>query len=432
MRTREGAFTASFDADSEGVEGRYYVWTEAEVDYVLGADGAAFKTAYDVTPDGNWEDKIILHRLHRPVLGTAAEEAALAKGRIKLLAARAERVAPERDDKVLADWNGLAIAGLAAAGRLLGETAWVERAARAARFVLTVMRPGGTLLHAWRAGQGEVPAFLSDYAYVVHGLLELHAASDGDAAGEWLAAAVNLTGEQRRRLAHPDGGFYTAGESADLLCRSRDLFDGASPSANGVALLNLLRLAELTGDESFRAEADRALRGFAPLVVAQPAAARTVAIAARRFHASAAVGTGSATAGAAPTAYGGLAAEAAGLVGGELHVGVAGADGWRPFRLRLRTADGWHVNTEAAPEGLVATTVEGSGCALRSLAYPAPSRTLAGFGDTPVPVWEGELEIAGELQPGESGRAAVRVVAQPCDEGRCLPPVAFEVAGVAP
>ena len=437
----EGGFWSAIDAETGGQEGAFHVWTAAELEAELGPEDAAFLAPlYGFDRPPFFEGVHYVLHLPRPLAEQAERRrvpydellATMAPLRAKLLAARERRPHPATDDKVLADWNGLAIAGLAVAGRLLGEPAWVARAARAARFVLTVMRPaGGTLLHAWRAGQGEVPAFLADYAYVVHGLLELHAASDGDAAREWLAAAVDLTDEQRQRLAHPDGGFYAAGESADLLCRSRDLFDGASPSANGVALLNLLRLADVTGDDGFRAEAERALRGFAPLAAAQPAAARTVAIAARRFHASGGA-TGSAAPGAAATGYGGLAAEAAGLVGAELEVGPTGPDGWRPFRLRLRTADGWHVNTDTAPEGLVATTIAGSGCEVRALVHPAPSRTLAGFGAEPVPVWEGEVEIAGELRPGTSGRAALRVVAQPCDEGRCLPPVTFDVAGVAP
>src|SRR6185503_13049144 len=200
------------------------------------------------------------------------------------------------------------------------------------------------------AGRGEVPAFLADYAYLVHGLLELY-----EASGErrWLDAAVELAHEQRRRLAHPDGGFYSAGESEDLLVRSREIFDGASPSPNGIAAMNLLRLAELTGDREWRDEAERALRGFAPLAEMQPAAARTVAIAARRFHAGADV-----TGAAAGRDTTGLAAEAATLLDAQLVADDADADGWRPFRLRLRIADGWHVNTDAAPAGLVPISVD--------------------------------------------------------------------------
>jgi hypothetical protein len=268
------------------------------------------------------------------------------------------------------------------------------------------MRPAGTLLHAWRAGEGNVPAFLSDYAYLIHGLLELHEATQGtssEGAGEWLAAAVELAGEMRRRLAHPDGGFYGAGEGDDLLCRGRDLFDGASPSPNAVAVLDLLRLAGWTGDGSHRDEAERALRGFGPLVEAQPAAARTVAIAVRRFH------------------------EAAQPVRARLALDDAADDGWRTFHVHLVIGPGWHVGASEAPPPLIPTTVEGVGCELRDVAWPPPSRSLDGLGDAAVPVWEGEVEIRGAVRTAGGAAPALRVVAQPCDATRCLPAVTLDL-----
>ena len=442
----EGGLWSAVDAETGGHEGAFYVWTGGELEAALGGEDAVFLApllGFDRAPffEG---DHYVLH-LPQPLDEQAERRrtsyaellASIAPLRERLLAARGLRPRPATDDKVLADWNGLAIAGLAVAGRLLGEPSWVKRAKQTADFVLgTMRRPGAagepaTLLHAWRRGRGEVPAFLSDYAYLVHGLLELHAAS-----GEprWLSAAVELADEQRRRLAHPDGGFYTAGESADLLCRSRDLFDGASPSPNGVAVLNLLRLGELTGDPAYREEAARALCGFAPLLEAQPAAARTLALAARRFHggeaAAGAPGEAAArAAGVAATAPGGgLAAEAAELVQAHLVVGDTAADGWRPFRLHLRVAEGWHVNAAGAAGGLVPTTVEGAGCELRSLRLPPPSRLLGEVGGAAVPVWAGEVEIGGELRSRQGGTPAVRLTTQPCDEARCLPAVTIEAA----
>jgi uncharacterized protein YyaL (SSP411 family) len=443
------AFWSAIDAETHGHEGAFYVWTAAELERTLGPEDAAFLAplfGFDRPPffEGSY---YVLH-LPRPLAEQAERRrtsygellAAISPLRERLLVERAGRQRPATDDKVLADWNGLAIAGLAVAGRLLGEAAWVERAARAADFVLTAMRvasghrEAGTLLHAWRAGKGEVTAFLADYAYLVHGLLELHEAT-GD--GRWLEAAVQTTAEQRRRLEHPDGGFYAAAESGDLLVRSREIFDGASPSPNGIALLNLLHLAERTGDRGYRAQAERALRGFAPLVEAQPAAARTVAIAVRRFHhgeASTAshgravetAGTTLRTAGSAASA---LAAEAAGAVSADLVLGEHDGEGWRPFRLRLRVADGWHVNTGSVPVGLVPTTVEAIAGELRSLRLPEPTRTLAPSapGEGPVPVWEGEVELAGELQAADGAPAALRLHTQPCDATRCLPPVTIEL-----
>jgi hypothetical protein len=433
----EGAFWSAIDAETGGQEGAFYVWSGPELEAALGPEDGAFLAplfGFDRAPffEGS---HYVLH-LPRPLAEQATRRqmgyeellAAIAPLRARLFAVRASRPRPATDDKLLADWNGLAIAGLAVAGRVLGEPAWVERAATAARFVLEVMRPGEGLLHAWREGRGDVPAFLADYAYLVHGLLELHEASAQ--ADEWLAAAVTLTGEQRERLAHPDGGFYTAPASADLLCRSRDLFDGASPAANGVAVANLLRLAERTGEAAYREEAERALRGFAPLVEVQPAAARTVAVAVRRYHAAAATGAAAATetgASGPATVAAGLATEAARVVSASLAVHAKGVGGWSPFALRLEVAEGWHVNGAGAPPPLVATRVAGIDCELRALRLPAPSRELPGLAGTPVPVWEGTVEITGELRAAEGAAPALRLTAQPCDEARCLPAVTLEV-----
>jgi uncharacterized protein YyaL (SSP411 family) len=414
-------FWSAIDAEVAGHEGAFHVWSREELEDALGPEDASFLAplyGFDRAPffEGG---SYVLH-LPRPLAEQAERRrigyedllAAIAPLRARLLAVREERPHPATDDKVLADWNGLAIAGLAVAGRVLGERAWIERAARAARFVLTTMRPSGTLLHAWRAGHGEVPAFLADYAYLVHGLLQLYVAAraSGDDGAEWLAAAIDLTGEMQRRLAHPDGGFYGAGESADLLCRSRDLFDGASPSPNGVAVLNLLALAGATGDARHRLVAERALRGFAPLVEVQPAAARTVAIAVRRFHETTLD----------------FADVAAGLVHAELAVEPPSPDGWRAFRVRLSIAAGWHVNTGDAPAPLAATRIEADGCEIRGLDLPPPTRTIDdGVGEAP-PIWEGDVELRGELR-ATSSSPSLRLVAQPCDEGRCLVTATIEL-----
>ncbi len=441
----EGGLWSAIDAETAGQEGAFYVWTAAQLEAELGPEDAAFLAPlYGFDRPPFFEGSHYVLHLPRPLAEqaerrrTSYEEllAAIAPLRTGLLAARARRPRPATDDKLLADWNGLAIAGLAVAGRLMGEEAWVRRAAAAADLVLGAMRPGGKLLHAWRGGRGEIAAFLADYAYLVHGLLELHAATG---EGRWLAAAAELAGEQRRRLDHPDGGFYTAGASSDLLARSRDLFDGASPSANAVAVLDLLELAERTGDRRWRGEAERALRGFAPLVAAQPAAARTAAVAARRFHAAAggerAVRSQDVIAeSAAPDAglpVADLAAAAAALVRARLEVAVTDAGGWRPFRLRLSIAAGWHVNGAEAPADLAPATVSGMGCELRALRLPPATRTLGEAGGEPLPVWEGEVEIGGQLRPHEPGplpAPVLRVVVQPCDELRCLPLVTIDVA----
>jgi uncharacterized protein len=446
MLAPEGGFWSAIDAETGGQEGAFYVWTAAELEGALDAEDAAFLAPlYGFDRPPFFEHLHYVLHLPRPLAEQAERRrttypdllAAMTPLRERLLVARASRPRPATDDKVLADWNGLVVAGLAVAGRLLGERPWVERAARAAEFVLEAMRPRDdagerTLLHTWRSGKGDVPAFLADYAYLVHGLLELHEATG---EGRWLDAAIDLTGEQRRRLAHPDGGFYNAGENGDLLTRGRELFDGASPSANGVAVLNLLRLAERSGHGGFRDEAARALRGFAPLAEAQPAAARTVAVAVRRFHDAAGVepggnGVAGSLAGTAP------ASEEPRVVGApQLALSPAGTDGWRPFRLTFEIAVGWHIYTTDAPAG-AATRVEAIDGEVRALRVPPPSRTFAsdptflGPGAA-VPIWEGVVEIGGELRPHGDAAPALGLVVYPCDDlgGTCLPPVKLVALG---
>ena len=167
------AFASSLDADSEGEEGRFYVWDAAEIDRLLGADARAFRLAYGVTDGGNWEGKTILNRLHQATLGTPEDEAALCSSAEVLLAARARRVRPGRDDKVLADWNGLTIAALARASAVLRRPQWLERAQAAFAFVCREMASGDRLAHSWRAGRRLDLAFLEDYAQMAAAALAL-------------------------------------------------------------------------------------------------------------------------------------------------------------------------------------------------------------------------------------------------------------------
>jgi len=254
LTSPEGAFWSAIDAETAGREGAYYVWTRREIESALGAEDAAFLAPLlGFAGEPFFEhDAYVLH-LPRPLEVAARErrtrrEALLAEMEplaAKLLEARERRQRPATDDKVLADWNGTAIAGLAVAGHRLGRPDLIERAARAADFLLATLRSAdGTLLHSWRAGQGRTGAFLADYVLVVRGLLRL-----GEASGErrWLAEAVRLQEEQEARVASPRGGYFNAAGGADLLARGKEVFDGAMPGANGVAAHNLLDLAAATG-----------------------------------------------------------------------------------------------------------------------------------------------------------------------------------------
>jgi uncharacterized protein YyaL (SSP411 family) len=261
-----GGFAGTLDADSEGEEGRFYVWTEPEVDALLGDDAAAFKAAYDVSPYGNWEGKTILNRRRAPVSGDAAVEARLAAGRQVLFEARARRLPPGRDDKVLADWNGLAIAALADAAMAFAADrpteAWLAAAARAFAFVCNKMTVDGRLRHSWCAGRPNHPATIDDYANMTRAALALFEATGEagyvDQAERWAALA------NRHYWDGEAGGyFFAAADTNDLLTRTKSAADNAVPAGNGTLVGALARLAHLTGKETYRAHAEEIVAAFA-------------------------------------------------------------------------------------------------------------------------------------------------------------------------
>jgi len=262
MTTAEGAFCASLDADSEGEEGKFYVWSLAEITAVLGEDDAAFFAAhYDVTPGGNFEGHNILNRLkHLP--RSMDDEKKLAPMRETLLATRAKRVRPGLDDKVLADWNGLMIAALVNAGLVFEEPHWLEMAARAFLFVDAKMTHGDRLGHSWRADKLLVPGLASDHAAMIRAALALHEAT-GEHAHLERALAWQATLD--RHYANPDNGgyFLTADDAAGLVVRPNATSDDATPNPNALAAQNLIRLAVFTGQHAWRDKADRLFEGIA-------------------------------------------------------------------------------------------------------------------------------------------------------------------------
>jgi hypothetical protein len=240
------AFGSAQDADSEGVEGKFYVWTAQEFRDVLGDDADAAAQLYGVTPAGNWEHghNVLERRDPESVraslaLSPEAFERWERAVRDRLYAARERRVRPLTDDKVLADWNGMALRALAEAGRLLDRPDLVDAARRLAHFLLDAMMRDGRLCHAYRAGQLRAESYLADHAQVALGLVELHAAS-GEL--QWLEAARELAERMIERFHDPDEGFYD-GEAGALPLRARDLFDGAVPSGTATACELLLRLS---------------------------------------------------------------------------------------------------------------------------------------------------------------------------------------------
>ena len=285
LRDPAGGFLSAEDADSEGEEGKFYVWTEAELASLLGDDDAALvRRVYQTEAGGNFRDEAkgartganILHldaalEEHAKLLKVepAALDARLATIRAKLLAARSKRVRPHLDDKVLADWNGLMIGALARAGAAFGDERYVAEAARAADFVLREMRTkDGALLHRWRKGDAAIQAFLEDHAFLAAGLADLYEATF-DASR--LRESRDLLRVVVRDFRDKDGAFVLAPKtSKDLIAPTRELYDGAIPSGNSAAARALLRVGSMTGDEDLAAAGRACLEAWMPTLDQYP------------------------------------------------------------------------------------------------------------------------------------------------------------------
>jgi len=257
------AFASAYDADSEGEEGRFYVWSEAEIDALLGDDGDPFKTVYDVTAGGNWEGKTILNRSRRLELLSDEAERILAAQRRVLLERRAERVPPGRDDKVLADWNGMMIAALSRVSAVFDEPDWLQAAVEAYLFVRERMTVDGRLRHAWCAGRANHPASIDDYANMARAALNLHEVTG---AADYLDHAIDWVAVADKHYWDDEGGGYFLGadDTGDVIARLKTVHDNATPPGNGTILEVLARLYLITGNRSYRERADALITALMP------------------------------------------------------------------------------------------------------------------------------------------------------------------------
>ena len=289
MTDELGGFHSTEDADSEGEEGKFYVWTPDEVQAVLGSEmGTKFCYAYDVSAAGNFEGKNILNLPKTidqcaSIRGWDAEQLHkdLAIARRQLLESRNQRVRPGKDDKILASWNGLMIDAMArAAGILTAEVvptmdpgrpeAYLSAASSAAQFILDHMRrDDGRLYHCWRLGQAKFDGYLDDYACFANALVSLYEASFDE---RWLDEAVNLADIMLAHFHDKDGGsfFFTADDHEQLIARNKDMQDGSVPSGNSMAATVLIRLAKLTGRKEFMDAAEGTLRAALDLIKQSP------------------------------------------------------------------------------------------------------------------------------------------------------------------
>ena len=257
MTDEQGGFYSSEDADSEGVEGKFYLWQPAEVCHVLGGPrGERFCRIYDVTATGNFEGQNILHLSKTithwaAVLGmeTAQLEAELNQDRKALLAVRDRRTRPERDNKILTSWNGLMIDAMARAAAVLNSERYLHAAQRAAEFLLHAVRSSdGRLLHSWCQGKAKLNAYLDDYSHLIHGLTTLFETTQDT---RWLGEALQLTDVVHTHFVDPQGGgfFYTSDDHETVITRNKEIHDASVPSSNGMLAAALFRLGAITGQQ---------------------------------------------------------------------------------------------------------------------------------------------------------------------------------------
>lgn len=290
MMSEEGGFYSAEDADSEGEEGKYYLWTEKELKDILDKDEFVFvKKYFNIETEGNLYKKgqpgeifgnrnIFYKGLQEQTRADITKEIVVSdtgkweKIREKLYGIRAKRIPPDKDRKILTDWNGLIIAALAKAAQVLEDEDFLEAAKKAADFIFRRLDDSSNhLLHRYSEGDAAIPGFLDDYAFLIWGLLELYEATFSN---EYLQKALDLNKVLFLDFwDEKNGGFYfTSANNEQLLIRQKEVYDGAIPSGNSVAFCNLLKLADFTGNKQFKQRAYQLLKAFSPMVEQNPSA----------------------------------------------------------------------------------------------------------------------------------------------------------------
>jgi len=427
MTHPEGGFYSATDADSEGIGGKFFVWTPDEVFDVLGdEDGALFCRIYDISPQGNWEGHSIPNLLKRDLaswadeLGTDAEalDEQLAPMRRKLWERRERRVHPLLDDKVLTAWNGLMIRAFAEAGRVFQDDEYTEAAERAAEFVLTNLRDGDRLLRSFRDGKAGIRAYQEDYAYLALALLDLY-----NTGGElrWRDEALQLLDQMDAGFWNEtEGGYYfTSHDHERLIARTRSLQDGATPSGNSVAAQALIRAVRASGQKRYQDHASTILRLGAPQMTEYAAAFPNMLVAADEYLRTWPEGVR--VPGEDAVKLAGFVSRGAVEPGGTVWIGIQAA-----------IRDGFHINSwQPTLDYLVPTRMEPElpeGFAVSRESYPPavdyhPEHTA----DT-LQVYEGtarfglEVVVAGNVAPG-AYTVPLTLRLQPCNNEQCYPPM---------
>lgn len=447
MTSPEGGFYSALDAETDGEEGAYYVWTRDEVKAVLGTgkEYEVFAQVYGMKREPNFEKNryVLLEPRARSEqaksLMTTVEdlEQQLAPAREKLLTARERRPAPLRDDKILTSWNGLMIAAYADGFRLLKAPKYREAAEKAADFLWEKLRtPEGRLLRTYRAGQAKLPAYLEDYAFLTHGLLRLHAAT-GDP--KRLEQAVALTDRMLRDFSDETAGgfFYTADDHESLIARPKDPNDNVLPSGNSVAVRNLVALAALTEDAKYLEAARKTLDAFSATLAQSPASAPLMLVGLEEYLDAIPKTEAPTVDPSTPVPADGGVVTARVTVPVPPSVRPATPGREYSFELILDVKDGWHVYANpTGVEGIKPTRVtleNGQGATLSRVEYPpGAAKVLASSGKEKVSLYEGKVVLKAWVklegtEPRDLDPLWFRVAYQACNDRACLAPSSLRV-----
>jgi uncharacterized protein YyaL (SSP411 family) len=444
----DGAFYSALDADSDGEEGHCYVWTDAEINANLPDKAKAdlVRKVYGADDKPNFESKSHIFVLPKPLAERAQElglseaelEARLTPLRQRLLEVRCWRPQPFRDTKVLTAWNGQMIAGYAVAGQALAEPRYLAAAGRAADFLLKKLRtPEGRLLRTYgarpgQAGTARLNGYLDDYAYLVHGLLCLH-----DATNErrWLEEARGLTDTMVRLHGDPNAGgfFYTSSDHEKLFARTKDQFDGAQPSGNSVAAANLVRLAAKTGDATYRALAEKTFKAFAGQLKANPSGLTYLAYALALYLETPGGQAVAAATGGESSASAQGAKKSDAMVKVEVKADKPDAGGKQLVTVTLTVHEGWHIY--ANPPGL--KDLEDVQTTVTVTAKTKPEDLKVEYPDFKViedkvlgkyRVYEGKVNIKATVRRAKDDTSPleVSIKLQACDDKQCLLPATIK------
>jgi len=443
MTSPDGGFYSALDADSDGHEGTFYVWTGEEIEKALGdkADAMILRAAYSVSGPATFEDKAYVLKTTRPFADIAkdqklTEEQLKAKLEVlkkKLLAAREKRNRPFLDTKILTSWNGQMIAGLAKAGEAFKKPEYIQAATRGAEFVLKNLKTKeGRLLRTYsKTGEGKfeakLNAYLDDYANLIHGLLTLHDATND---ARWLTEAKTLA-ETAIKL-HGDGDkggyFFTSSDHEKLFARPKDYHDGVQPSGNSVMARNLVRLWKKSGDENYRKLAEKSIKTFAAALKTQPTSTTNMGEALHLY-----------------LDFGGKKAEpepkneppakvknSSDVVAATGTLGEPDKDGKRALTVTLKLQKPWHIYANPVEYDdleLAKTTVDvfADGKKLASkIEYPKGIAEKDKKGEE-YRVYEGEVVIKGTVTVKDAKELEIRIKVQACEKDRCLLPATIAI-----